>query len=842
MACSPRYVWAVTLLLLLEAALVKAQSNAADSLDYSLTSATGKASSPKKPKKGEAGSKCKLDKANKKGAKGDECNDGLTCCNDPLNDIGKNGKDTDKKDKYGVCAEDCNSITPPSPAPIPPPTPGGIPPATPPSPSPPPPLPSPSPSPAPPASPAVRPSTAPAPGVPPEAPPPVYVNAAVLNPACVAKYQLPLLLPPIMPKLTGAAKLNPQYDEYEISAREIMQTVLPTSKPVDAPPECASYIPTPQTKVWAYGTVDVSGSTTHNWPSFTIEATRSKPLQVKWVNQLVDGSGRYLQHMFADQLEQTLHCTAASTKYTGPVPLVPHVHGSQGVRDDSDGYTEAWFMPDAVNGANFAQNGTWHGILKQRALVTNPSLAYGPGYVTYNYPTDQRPTQLWYHDHSLGITRLNVYAGLAGFFMVRDAFPQNSPELPGLPYPPPGRVAPELVRELPLAIQDRAFDVNNQLYYPKQDNLTLPPADALHLGPVPPTWVPGKCRWPYAQLVEPVLREPYRLRILNGCNSKTLIIYFSTTQPTLGQLVAPDSASVPFWVVGNEGGFLPSLVGPVTQVLLGPAERYDIVIDFSAVDAASNKVYLLNKGPGLPYDGANVGDGTTIHIAQVMLFDIQPAPAVNPPFNATVRATLSSAMLAKFNSAPTTLPPATKTRQFTLLEEFGTSGNPAAQFLGTVDSSSPANLLGIKQLWMSPVTALTAPNTVEEWTIINLTADAHPIHIHESYFEVVKHELVQISSSGGFSFTGRVGLPANLLTGQITSTPCGAAQQCLVQKDTTLMPPGYATTVRLRTGGRPGLFVWHCHLLEHEDNEMMHPYCIGNPGYTNPHTNMPMCA
>lgn len=63
--------------------------------------------------------------------------------------------------------------------------------------------------------------------------------------------------------------------QYEISAREIMQTVLPTSKPVDAPPECASYIPTPQTKVWAYGTVDVSGSTTHNWPSFTIEATVS---------------------------------------------------------------------------------------------------------------------------------------------------------------------------------------------------------------------------------------------------------------------------------------------------------------------------------------------------------------------------------------------------------------------------------------------------------------------------------------------------------------------------------------------------------------------------------------
>jgi hypothetical protein len=90
----------------------------------------------------------------------------------------------------------------------------------------------------------------------------------------------------------------------------------------------------------------------------------------------------------------------------------------------------------------------------------------------------------------LGITRLNVYAGLAGFFMVHNSFPQNGPELPGIPYPPPGMGPDSAVRELPLAIQDRAFDVNNQLYYPKQT--TLPPSDALPTGPVPPTWVPGK--------------------------------------------------------------------------------------------------------------------------------------------------------------------------------------------------------------------------------------------------------------------------------------------------------------------------------------------------------------
>jgi spore coat protein A len=90
----------------------------------------------------------------------------------------------------------------------------------------------------------------------------------------------------------------------------------------------------------------------------------------------------------------------------------------------------------------------------------------------------------------LGVTRLNVYAGLAGFFMIRNHFPDHKPELPGLPFPPPGRGPNANVRELLLTIQDRAFDVNNQLYYPKQD--ALPAGTALPDGPVPPTWVPGE--------------------------------------------------------------------------------------------------------------------------------------------------------------------------------------------------------------------------------------------------------------------------------------------------------------------------------------------------------------
>jgi bilirubin oxidase len=711
-------------------------------------------------------------------------------------------------------------------------------------------------------------------------PPPIYVNGPVLDPACVAKYQSTLLLPPIMPRLTGAADPNPDSDEYIISVREIMQSVLPGVKPANAPPECADYDPTKKTRVFAYGS-DIDGQATHNWPAFTIEATRNRPVQVRWVNELVDENKRYRPHLLADQLDQTLHwanpgmlggmtdhsacegcpdkpncnieaCTkAATTKYTGPVPIVTHVHGNAGVQDNSDGYTEAWYMPDATNLGAYAKTGTWYDIMKEQAQSIYPTSGFGPGYATFSYATKQRATQLWYHDHTLGVTRLNVYAGLAGFFMLRDFFPNDKPELPGLPFPPPGRGPNEAVRELLLAVQDRAFDTNNQLYYPKQD--AVKPEDALPRGPVPPTWKPefeaktADGRDATMMMVNghlsprhSVIREPYRLRVLNGCNAKALVLYFSTTQPTPGNEIAA-TGIIPFYIVGNEGGFFPSIVGPLKEVLMGPAERYDIILDFSSLTAGS-KVYMLNKGPAGPYDGSNAGDGLTVHLAQVMRFDVQAGAPANGPFDAAKRAALNAALKADYSKAPIALPAATVKRQFALLEEFE-SDHPVAQYLGTIDDTNADAQKGLEQHWSAQVRFVSGVNATEEWTIVNLTPDAHPIHIHEVLFEVVKYEKVDINEQKEFKFTGELGLPSDLLQGQIIAAPCDAASgSCAVRKDTTLMPPGFATTVRLRTAGRPGLFVWHCHLLEHEDNEMMHPWCVGNPGYTNPHTGRPMCV
>ncbi|WIA36699.1 hypothetical protein OEZ86_007976 [Tetradesmus obliquus] len=718
--------------------------------------------------------------------------------------------------------------------------------------------------------------------------PPIYRNAAVLNPACVAKYQSTLLLPPIMPRLTGSKDPNPAADQYNISVREIFQSVLPTVLAADAPAECRDgYDPFRPTRLFAYGT-EIHGQSTHNWPAFTIEATRGRRVQVQWRNELFDLNRRYRPHLLADQLDQTIHwanpnelgamgtdhapcegwpdgpmynataCTiAATTKYTGPVPIVTHVHGMEGVQDNSDGYTEAWYLPNATNLAGYKPYGTWYDKFRTEAQASNPPSAYGPGLATYTYPTSQRPSQLWYHDHVLGATRLNVYTGLAGFFMIRNKFPRNGPELPGLPFPPPGSGPDSAVRELLLAIQDRAFDVNNQLYYSKQD--ALDPTFALPDGPVPPIWVPefaaslpdgtDATMMMVNGRVSPrhsVAPEPYRLRVLNGCNAKALILYFSTTQPTAANPVVT-TGILRFYAIGNEGGFFPSVVGPFTDtgVLMGPAERYDLIIDFSGIPAGRS-VYMLNKGPGVVYDGSNVGNGTTVHIAQVMRFDV--GSATPKPFDL---ATLNASLVSEWNKAPTTLPTtATVERQFTLLEDMAESGNPIAQFIGTVQPTTTNNVLqGEKRFWMDPVDTITGLNATEEWTIINLTPDAHPIHIHEVMFEIVRYTRLDNvdADTKTFSFTTDIyeeTPPPGLLEGEIIRAPCAANPAgCRVRKDTTLMPPGYATTVRMRTANRAGLFVWHCHLLEHEDNEMMRPWCVGNPGYPDPkHPGMQMCA
>ncbi len=624
-----------------------------------------------------------------------------------------------------------------------------------------------------------------------------------LAPGDVLKYVLPLVKPPAMPRSKGS---NKNKDKYDIAVRQFTQRIL-------SPPH-------PETTVWGYGSTDFPGTVaqggTFNYPAFTIEATWSKDIQVKWRNELTAAAGGFLSHLLP--VDQTLHLanppggladrdsrptfTTTPGPYMGPVPIVTHVHGAH-TREDSDGYAEAWYLPDANDiPAGYATTGTFFDYFNGK---------YGHGWAagaaSFKYPNDQRATTLWYHDHTLGMTRLNVYAGPAGFWLIRggpddvvlDKRDKSPAFLPG-PAPGVGDDPLGVYYEIPIAIQDRSFNADGSLFYPDTraffDDY---PGPYIPDTTVSPIWNPeyfanmmvvNGFTWPYLE-VEP---RRYRLRLLNGCNSRFLILQF-------------DHPGVEVWQIGAEGGFLPEPVrlnehpypgstGGGATVLLGLAERADLIVDFSAAAGAAFR--LLNIGPDEPFAGGEVGvdfdpadpDST----GQVMEFRVSAGPVADPT---TPPQYLQLPVIDPLGAEDTT-------RFLSLNEEvYEPEDIPVAALLGTYDtgSGSPTPLL-----WSDPITENPALGDTEIWEMYNETADAHPIHIHLVQFEILGREAI----GGGPSVAGSND-PLPWETGH---------------KDTVITYPGEVTRVKANFD-LPGFFVWHCHIVEHEDNEMMRPFHVG---------------
>ena len=645
----------------------------------------------------------------------------------------------------------------------------------------------------------------------------IRVKAAIpggtLDPLSVPKYQTPLLIPPVMPK---AAKL-PNVDYYQISMKQFAQQILPAGFPA--------------TTVWGYGAVNSAtknGLLLHNAPSLTIEAEWNKPVRVMWINGLVDSKGRYLPHLLP--VDPTLHWanpsggpngrdtrptfTTTPDRYTGPVPIVTHVHGAVGVGEESDGYAEAWYLPNAKNiPLNYARHGTWYEYFRAKAFKKFLGV-WGPGWATFQYPNHNRASTIWYHDHALGMTRLNVYAGPAGFYIIRggpdgdgsvlDSRTGTKATLPG-PAPKAGDPFPSNVTyyEIPIAIQDRAFNNDGSLFYPDTRYFFdqylgqyIPTTD------LSPIWNPeffgnmimvNGNTWPY-QTVE---QRRYRFRFLNGCQSRFLILDFANIP------------GVEVWQIGNEGGFLAAPVNITAslnnKLLLGLAERADLVVDFTNVPAGE---YVLgNKGPDEPFGGGEPDvdfDGADPNTTgQIMQFRVVPANAPDP--------TTPPQFLTLPLIAP--LPAETTTRPLALLEMMSMfHDGPAEAMLGTVDGTG----MPMHQMWMDPVTENPNVGDTEVWEFYNFTADAHPMHVHEVVFEVVNREKLVLDP-----FTLEPVQPVQL-TGEVR--PPEAWESGF--KDTVTAYPGEVTRIRAQFK-TPGQFVWHCHIVEHEDNEMMRPYRIG---------------
>ncbi len=449
----------------------------------------------------------------------------------------------------------------------------------------------------------------------------------------------------------------------------------------------------PPTDVWTY-----AGS----FPGPTIEATTGQPIEVKYTNDLPANT-----HYLAVDT-----CAHGPNYWDNSPRTVPHLHGGH-VPARFDGQPEYDFLPGEFD--------------------------------TYEYPNNQLPATLWYHDHALGITRLNAYMGLAGFYLLRDGFEA-------------GLGLPSGEFEIPLVVQDRQFNPDGSLYYPA----TL--QDHFYGDKV---LVNGKV-WPYLD----VKQGKYRFRLLNGSSARTYDV-------RLENLANPGQV-IPFYLVGTDGGLIDAPL-PLNSFSMAPAERFDVVVDFSAF-APGTEIVLRND------------NATTPLLPNVMKFIVTAATGFTGPLPAALRAV-----------TPIPEAQAAGTRHFRLIHDSDNC-TPGQWLVESLDSHG--NITGVN--W-DDITEYPVLGDTEIWEFDNFTVMMHPMHVHLVMFQV----LDKIDS-----FTGQ---PIPLEPWEINTW-----------KDTVQVPPHSRVRVIMRFADYPGKFAFHCHIMDHEDHEMMRQYqAIHDPANCN---------
>jgi len=565
--------------------------------------------------------------------------------------------------------------------------------------------------------------------------------------------------------------------------------------------------------------------------------------------------------------------------------VATHIHGGL-VPWISDGGPFDWWTPTGASGLSFLNGpgGIFDNI---------PGNLMLPGQADYYYPNDQSFRLLWYHDHAHGITRLNAYAGIASGYLLLD--PVNAGYYAPATGFPNGKLPP-LASTFPLVFQDKVFvnpatialtdptwnivarpDVQSlgslwyeHVYDPKvfrllksQKNLPTPNPSAIpeFFGD---TMLTNGLVYPTVQ----VEAKRYRFLILNACNARFLNVNLFEVPATVAGVTPVDVATdpktgfaavgtplgPPIIQIGTEGGFLVQETtfpnglpfNPATltgNLLLGPAERADIIIDFSGM--AGREFMMYNDAPG-PFPA---GPPTTDYYLGNPKNPVQPLPGTGPdtrnilrikvvtaatadpqPVGAILDPTLiDPALLVTPTSTvapiPAMFPPAgIPVRDLTLNEAFDQYGR-LTQLLGTTTPAigkGGAAAFGLE--YLAPATEVVAAGSTEAWRIFNLSADTHPIHFHLVNVQVLSRQ------------------PFKVVNGVFTPTGVarGPEPNELGWKETVQMHPGEATTVIMkfdlpaglpfavppspRTGGNE--YVWHCHILEHEEHDMMRPLVV----------------
>jgi FtsP/CotA-like multicopper oxidase with cupredoxin domain len=554
------------------------------------------------------------------------------------------------------------------------------------------------------------------------------------------------------------------------------------------------------TSVWGYGAKNQSAT----WPGRTIEVSTNEKTKIKWINRLGKKSNP-LPHLLP--VDESLHWCYSLPGYeliniaNDGVPLVTHVHGSH-VESDSDGGPEYFF-----------------GVTKD---------SRGPRWVKKKnvYDNSQPAGTLWYHDHALGITRLNVYAGLAGFYIIRDELDTGTHDNPiGLP-------AEDY--EHAYVIQDRMFTENGDLFFPAFPGDPAYDDFIIGEGANPPAGQPtalaeffgdhmlvnGKI-WPKVD-VEP---RNYRLRLLNGCDSRFMRLRLRSV-PLNDTDFSNASAPLPFHLIGSDQGLLAAPVS-VTEIDFMPAERLDIVFDFSNVPSGSRVIVenILGDAPfsgDLPDPDPAVGDVfENRRTDRVMAFDVVKSLS-DVPDNFDPNQCYSD-----YTRNQNTVDNVRKLALFEGKDEFGR----LQPMLGTaepVEDVTGEMVTGSLQ-WHQPITENPQLGDTEIWEIYNATGDAHPIHVHLVHFDILDRApfAADIIPQPTHQHNGAIGNGfrlENIVVDDNNVRPALPSEQG--PKDMVIALPGEVTRIKL-TFDRPGRYVWHCHILSHEDHDMMRPMHIG---------------
>ncbi|HSD61713.1 MAG TPA: multicopper oxidase domain-containing protein [Burkholderiales bacterium] len=547
------------------------------------------------------------------------------------------------------------------------------------------------------------------------------------------------------------------------------------------------------TTVWGYGKAGQPGT----FPGRTFEVHQGTPITVTYVNALKDGAGNPLPNRMP--VDTTLDwANPGAVGGLTPVPAVAHLHGGDS-QYLSDGLPDAWGTPCAETPAPTGCAG---------ALAPQAGRLFSRPYI---YENQQEAGTLWYHDHALGITRTNVYMGLAGFYILRDANEdalRAAGVLPSLPY------------EIPVVIQDRMFTANSELFYPSsaQGNLPNPTHLPEFFGNV--VLVNGQA-WP-AKTVEP---RKYRLRVLNGSDSRFYDMRFEVFRRD-SQIQPGKGALLPILVIGDELGLLdrpatPTLDTPVGGVrtgapnvlAIGPGERYDVIVDFSQI-GPNFRVVVTNTARS-PYPDAGLPENNLTD--RLMAFDVTLGLSATPNASVDIGTNLRAV------SGPLPIPSTRNVPVRRILLFEGTDALGRLQtMLGPVDPDPVTGQVGTLT-FKDPITERPRFNRTEIWEFYNTTVDAHPLHMHLVDFRILDRQTFTGTLTPKVNSDGSNGAILNGASIVKTGTPLAVSAWESGKKDTVKLFPGEVTRV-LVSFTRRGEYVYHCHILSHEDHEMMRPY------------------